>query len=106
MIKLFNSTDNIFSSNGDKIIIPTKAKETPHKKYISHKGIALLGNIKKTIALSVEPPINQLIIPRHKVIPLTIKLGFGLNKLISCPILLKNESNFLIIAKKSPHKNI
>lgn len=26
MIKLFNSTDNIFSSNGDKIIIPTKAK--------------------------------------------------------------------------------
>ena len=26
MIKLFNSTDNLFSSNGDKIIIPTKAK--------------------------------------------------------------------------------
>lgn len=26
MIKLFNSTDNIFSSNGDKIIIPTRAK--------------------------------------------------------------------------------
>lgn len=26
MIKLFNSTDAIFSSNGDKIIIPTKAK--------------------------------------------------------------------------------
>lgn len=26
MIKLFNSTDTIFSSNGDKIIIPTKAK--------------------------------------------------------------------------------
>ena len=26
MIKLFNSTDKLFSSNGDKIIIPTKAK--------------------------------------------------------------------------------
>ena len=26
MIKLFNSTDTLFSSNGDKIIIPTKAK--------------------------------------------------------------------------------
>ena len=26
MIKLFNSTDNLFSSNGDKIIIPTKAR--------------------------------------------------------------------------------
>ena len=26
MIKLFNSTDNLFSSNGDKVIIPTKAK--------------------------------------------------------------------------------
>ena len=26
MIKLFNSTDTIYSSNGDKIIIPTKAK--------------------------------------------------------------------------------
>lgn len=26
MIKLFNSTDNIFISNGDKVIIPTKAK--------------------------------------------------------------------------------
>lgn len=26
MIKLFNSTDNIFTSNGDKVIIPTKAK--------------------------------------------------------------------------------
>ena len=26
MIKLFQSTDNLFSSNGDKIIIPTKAK--------------------------------------------------------------------------------
>lgn len=26
MIKLFNSTDKIFTSNGDKIIIPTKAK--------------------------------------------------------------------------------
>lgn len=27
MIKLFTSTDKIFTSNGDKIIIPTKAKE-------------------------------------------------------------------------------
>ena len=26
MIKLFNSTDTLFSSNGDKVIIPTKAK--------------------------------------------------------------------------------
>lgn len=26
MIKLFNSTDTLFSSNGDKIINPTKAK--------------------------------------------------------------------------------
>lgn len=26
MIKLFNSTDKVFTSNGDKIIIPTKAK--------------------------------------------------------------------------------
>lgn len=26
MIKLFNSTDKLFTSNGDKIIIPTKAK--------------------------------------------------------------------------------
>lgn len=26
MIKLFSSTDNLFSSNGDKVIIPTKAK--------------------------------------------------------------------------------
>lgn len=26
MIKLFNSTDKLYSSNGDKIIIPTKAK--------------------------------------------------------------------------------
>lgn len=26
MIKLFNSTDTLFFSNGDKIIIPTKAK--------------------------------------------------------------------------------
>lgn len=26
MIKLFNSTDKLFSSNGDKIIIPTKTK--------------------------------------------------------------------------------
>lgn len=26
MIKLFNSTDTLFSSNGDKIIILTKAK--------------------------------------------------------------------------------
>ena len=26
MIKLFNSTDNIFTNNGDKVIIPTKAK--------------------------------------------------------------------------------
>ena len=27
MIKLFNSTDDKYSSNGDKIIIPIKAKE-------------------------------------------------------------------------------
>lgn len=26
MLKLFNSTDTLFSTNGDKIIIPTKAK--------------------------------------------------------------------------------
>lgn len=26
MIKVFNSIDNIFTSNGDKVIIPTKAK--------------------------------------------------------------------------------
>ena len=26
MLKLFSPTDKIFSSNGDKIIIPTKAK--------------------------------------------------------------------------------
>lgn len=26
MIKLFNLTDKLFSSNGDKIIIPTKTK--------------------------------------------------------------------------------
>lgn len=30
MIKLFNSTDKLFSSNGDKTIIPRKAKI--HKK--------------------------------------------------------------------------
>lgn len=31
MIKLFNLTDTLFSSNGDKIIIPTKAIERVNK---------------------------------------------------------------------------
>ena len=26
MIKIFQSTDNLFASNGDKVIIPTRAK--------------------------------------------------------------------------------
>lgn len=80
--------------------IPTKAKETNHKKYINPIDIALLGSKKNNVTLSALPPIIQLAIPKHKVTAPTIKDGFKLNNLISWLILSKKLLIRLIIFKK------
>lgn len=44
MIKLFSSINTSFASNGDKIIIPTKAKIHKEEQDILYKGIDVYVN--------------------------------------------------------------